>query len=120
VPVHVRHLQLVLEVGDGAQPAQHDLCALLARVLDEQSLEVVDLDARVLPDDVADHRDALLDGEERRLLRVVQHGHDDAVERAQAALEDADVSVRDRVERAGIDRDAHVRVARSSVTPVSP
>ena len=60
-PVHVRELELVLEVGERAQAAHDHLRAALLHVVDEQALEGVDLDARVAADRVADVLLALLD-----------------------------------------------------------
>ena len=79
--------------------------------LDRQPVEGLDLDpvgrragfAERRPDDV----DPLLDGEERLLSRVGEHADDDPVERSGRAADDVDVAVRDRVEGARVDRDAH-------------
>ena len=43
--IHVRELELVLEVGERAQAAHDDVGAALLHVVDEQALERVDLDA---------------------------------------------------------------------------
>jgi len=111
VAVHVRHLQLVLEVRDRAQAAQDDSGVLALAVVDEEPVEGVDLHAAGvfahLFDRLADHLDALVDREERVLARVVQHRDDDLLERDEAAPEDRGVAVRDGVEGAGVDGDAH-------------
>ena len=43
--------------------------------------------------------------EERRLLEVQQHRHDDPIEQPRAALDDVHVTVGQRIERARIDGD---------------
>src|SRR5688500_1974525 len=50
VPVHERHLVLVLEIADGAKPADEQTRTDVAREVDEQTLELAYLDARILPD----------------------------------------------------------------------
>ena len=73
-------------------------------VVDEQAVEGVDLDVRL----VREHRRA----RSRRARRIVNSGDfsaftrigdDDAVEQARAARDDVDVAVGQRIERAGID-----------------
>ena len=106
LPVHVGQLELVVEVGDRPQAAQHGVDAALAGVLDQQPVEAVHLDARVVLHRLEDEALALGHREERRLLRVVGHRDDQPVEQVQAALDDGDVAVGERVEAAGVDGDA--------------
>jgi len=111
VAVHVGHLQLVLEVGHGAQAAQDDGGVLALAVVDQQAVERVDLDARGVEAARLDGRardlDALFHGEQGLLLLVVEHGDRDAVERHQPALQDGHVPIGDGVERAGVDGVGH-------------
>ena len=61
----------------------------------------------------ADQRDALVDVEQRPLLRVVQDTDDEPIEEAGGTLGDVEMRVRHRVERAGKDR--HSRHASASL-----
>ena len=69
-PVHERHLELVLEVGDRAEAAHDDRRApTLLRVVDEQAGEGVDAAPAVPPVGLADDLHPLLDREERAASR---------------------------------------------------
>ena len=105
--VHLRHLQLVIEIGHGAQRANQHLGADSFRVVDRQAAELVDARARLeVADDLADYFDALVAGKQRRILvRIVGDRDDHFVENRDAAPDDVDVAVVDRVEAAGVDRD---------------
>ena len=108
-------LHLALEVADGAQAADDRSGATLAAQVDGQAVEGLDIDpvgrcAR-LRERLADDADPGLDIEQRRLPRVGQDGDDQGVEHVRGTLDDVEMAVGDRVERAGIDRD---RVHRSS------
>ena len=72
-------------------------------VVDEQPVERVDLDVRLVLEHGPDDVDALLHREERRLLGVDEDRDDDPVEQPRAARDDVDVAVRERIEGAGID-----------------
>jgi len=80
-----------------------------ARVFDEQPLEGVDLDVRVLAKHLADDLDPLGGGEERLLVLVDQHGDENSLEQVCASQDDIDVPVRNRVERTGKDCQATIR-----------
>ncbi len=45
--------------------------------------------------------------QQRRLARVLEDGDDDPVEHRDRPAQDVEVAVRDRIERAGVDREAH-------------
>jgi len=98
VAVHVGHLQLVLEVCDRAQAAQHHLDVLAAAVVHQETIERVDLDARLGAHGFADHVDAFLHAEQRLLLGVGEHRDDQAIDHHQTTFDDAQVTVGDRVE----------------------
>ena len=86
---------------------------LAASVVDEQAVEGVHFDVGGALEHLARDVDALRHREERRLLHVDQDRDDDAIEEARAALDDVDVAVGQRIERAGIDGDdAHVLSSR--------
>ena len=80
VTIHQRHLALVFEVGDAAQPAHDRRRAPVPGIVDEQALERLDLDARLAAAHLADHRHAFGDREVRAFLRVEQDRDDDSIE----------------------------------------
>src|SRR5499426_3639571 len=103
LPVHQRHLELVLEIGDGAD-APHDAVGALARdQVDQQSVEGHDAKVAEVRGGVVDHLEPLLHREERLLRRIGDDRDDELVEDLQAALDDIDVAVVDRIEHAWID-----------------
>jgi hypothetical protein len=112
VPVHQGHLELVLEVGHRAKPADRERRPHLAGEVDQQALEVPHLDARPLAgrqvaECLTHQRRALLEGEDRRLRGVDGHGDHQPVDELQAAYHQVQVPGGDRVEAAGVDRSAH-------------
>src|SRR5262245_28932385 len=56
----------------------------------------------MLPEHLTRDLDALVQREQRRLLRVHQNRHDNPVEQPRAARDDVDVPVRQRIERSRI------------------
>ena len=100
VAVHERHLILVLEVAHGAQAADEQARAALAREVDEQAAERPHLDPRLVGERGADQLHALLDREQRLLGGVVRDGDDQPVDELQAAVHEILVPARDRVEAA--------------------
>jgi hypothetical protein len=112
LPVHVGHLELGLEVGDRAQPADEPARADPGAQVHREPVERDDLDpvgvlGERLGDRGADRLHARVGGVDRRLPRIHQHGDDDAIEDGRGTAQHVHVPVRDRVERARIDRDAH-------------
>jgi hypothetical protein len=107
----VGKLHLDLEVADRAQAADDGGRIARSGELDRQAIERVDVDPLVRYvvrlEGGADDLDALLDRQQGRLLRIGQYGDDDRIEHRGGALDDVEVAVRDRVERAWVDRDAH-------------
>src|SRR5580704_4291563 len=105
--VHLRHLQLVVEIRHGAQRANQHLGADPFRVIDRPATALVYPRARLeVADDLADYFDALVAGKQRRILvRIVGDRDDHLVENGDAAPDNVDMSVVDWVEAAGIDRD---------------
>src|SRR5262245_12852259 len=102
LPVHQRHLELVLEVRDGTQPA-HDAIRLLALdEVDSEAVERGDAHAVHARRALVDELEALLDREQRRLGRVGDDGDDELVEDAEAPLDEVQVSVVHRIEHPGI------------------
>src|SRR5437764_12093358 len=106
LPVHERHLELVLEVRDGADAAHDAVGALAGDQVDEEPVERDDAQVRAHAEvrrRLVDHLEALLHGEERLLRGIGHDGHDDLVEDREAALDDVHVAVVERIEHPGID-----------------
>ncbi len=105
--VHLRHLQLVIEIRHGAQRANQNLGADSFRVIDRQPAELVHPRARLeVADDFADYLDALVTGKQRLILvRIVSDGDDHLVENRDAAPDDVNVAVVNRIEAAGVNGD---------------
>ena len=106
--VHLRHLELVVEVGDRPQALHDRLGAVLLGEVDEQALEELDPHVGEVRDLLGEHLLALLEREERlRLLRVADHRDDDVVEMARGPLDDVEVTVGDGIERARAQGGGH-------------
>ncbi len=73
------------------------------RVVDQQTLEGIDLDVGEVSADLAQHLHAFLHCEEGVLFRVEQQGNDKAAEQARSPLDEVEVAVGDRVEGPRID-----------------
>ena len=67
----MRELELVLEVGEGAQAADDDARLLADAEIDEQPLEDLELEAGRIPGGPTDELDPLL-GREQRVLADVR------------------------------------------------
>jgi hypothetical protein len=122
--VHLGHLELVLEVGRHPEALDDHVGAdLLGEIDDEHRLGVQDHgDAGEVPDRRLDHLAAHLELEQRLLARVAHRGHQDVVEQALRRLDDLEVPVVKRIERAGEERRPHeaVLARRATVTTVLP
>src|SRR6056297_903767 len=110
VAIHRCQLELVFEVRDRAQTAQNDAGPLL---LDEARQEIVETDdLDVLAATFTEHRSGQLDslGQRKRglLVGAFGDGDDHAPVHARGALDQIGVTVGQRVEGAGIDRDVVV------------
>ena len=81
--VHLRHLQLVVEVGDRPQALHDRLRAVVRGEVDDEALERLDAHVVEVADGLGQHLLALLEVEARLgLLRVAGDRHDDVVEMA--------------------------------------
>src|SRR5256885_1114908 len=69
-PVHVRHLELELEVRERADPAHDEASRRGVREVDLQAVEARDLDVAVLRAGLTHQLDALVGGEDRLLREV--------------------------------------------------
>src|SRR5262245_9232081 len=109
--VHGHHLELVLEVRHRSQAANDHARADFPREMDEQSVERVHLNGRPPVTGercgfAAQHRYALLDSEGLGLRRIVGDADHEMIDQLDRALDDIDVTERDRIERTGIEADA--------------
>src|ERR1041385_1946861 len=75
--------------------------------VDEEAAERVHLDARKSGDATLDQLHPLRDAEEGSLPFVLQHRDEDAVEEMRPATNDVEMTIRERIERAGVDGGAH-------------
>ena len=108
-----RHLELVLEIRYGAE-ALDDHAALLApRIVGQQLVGVLDLHVRDILRHTPQQLDALLRRKHRMLGAVDHHADGQPVEDPGGAANDVEVSVRDGVKAAGIDRRFHRDCSRS-------
>ena len=103
--VHERHLKLELEVGHRAQAADDHLGAPPLQVLDEQTVEGIDLDIRLIPEHVPKNFQPLVHGEQGLFFSVHQNRDRDAIEQPRAARDDVDMPVGRRIERSRIHRE---------------
>ena len=101
----MRHLQFVVEIGHRAQAADDDAGADALGVVDRQAAELVNPSPRLeVADGLADHLDPLVGREQRGILvRIVSYCDDHFLEDRDAAPDDVDVPVVDRVERPRVD-----------------
>ena len=105
--VHQRHLKLVFEVADGAQPAHDELRGVPSREVDREPVEGGDLDVRSeVRDRLFNLGHALVDAEEGCLPRVVEHADHQPIEKRGCPSRHVQVGVGHRIERAGKDGDA--------------
>src|SRR5262249_19463811 len=101
----VVHLELPLEVGDDAQALDHRLRAPAARELDDELGEDLDLDVLEVAKLVLEELDALLDAEQRVLVRgLADDPDDDPVEDLRRPRDDVEMAERDRVVAPWTDR----------------
>src|SRR6516164_2596310 len=105
--VHLRHLHLVLEVADGAQPLDHRGDPVGRTEVHQQAVEPLDPDVAVAAGDLAQHLHALVDREQAALGDVDQHRDDHLVVQARGAADDVEVTVGDRIKGTRTDYALH-------------
>ncbi|EGJ74489.1 hypothetical protein STTU_1700 [Streptomyces sp. Tu6071] len=96
--VHLGHLQLVVEVADGAQALDDGGDVALLAEVDEEPVESLDLDVAELGGHLADQFHALVDREEPALGLVDHHGDVHDVVELGGSGDDVEMTVGDRVE----------------------
>src|ERR1019366_1967346 len=104
--VHQRHLQLELVVTYRANPSQHGIGIFLDTVDDQQAFKNIDGDVVELGGHRLQHLLALFHFEQGLVLvEIAGNRHDQPVEEFAATMDQVEVSVRNRVERSGINSD---------------
>ncbi len=104
--VHLRHLQLVVEVADRTQSLDDRRDAVGRAVVDEQPVPGVDAHGGHLRRGLLEHREAFVDAEQRLLRGVVEHRDDDLVVQGGGPGDDVEVAVGHGVERPWADHPA--------------
>jgi hypothetical protein len=107
MPVHERHLILVLEIAHRTEPANEERGVDRAREVNQQSVESAHLNALLVGNDGLDEPDALVDAEGRRLRGVPGNGDVQPVDEAEAPHHEVLVPPCDRVEGPGVNGDPH-------------
>src|SRR3954452_18873222 len=105
--VHLRHLELVVEVADRPQALDDHLDRVGLAEVDDQPVEAVDDDVAVLLRRLAEHLGALLEGEHPLLRGVHADSDDDLVVQVAGAADDVEVAQGDGVEGPGADGASH-------------
>jgi hypothetical protein len=123
--VHAGHLELVVEIADGAEAADDHGRVDAAGEVDEQAVEALDLDlgAGALGDGGglgADELDAFLEREHGALAGIDGDADDQAVNEPGGAGDDVHVAVGDRVEGAGVDAHEAAGLRHRAARPRSP
>ena len=90
----------------------------MPRIIDEESLKRVNLNARLIAEDFADCGDPLLSSKERSLLHIYENGDNNPVEKFRPTFNDIDMAVREGIEGTWIDRKPRC-LARHRVTRVA-
>jgi hypothetical protein len=119
LPVHQRHLELVLEVAHRAESPHHHRRSDLLGELHQQSVERLEGDPRLVAHHGLEHREPLGDREQRLLGRIHRDRDDHPVGQREAPADQVLVALRRRIERARVDRDA-CHGAWQKVRAVSP
>jgi hypothetical protein len=108
VTVHAGHLELVLEIGHGAQAAQQDAALHRAHEVRQQGVEADDFDVVMVRQRTARKLYAQLQRQRRSLRWTLCNAHHYLFEQRCRPVHQVDVTIGDRVEGARIDSDATV------------
>src|SRR5258705_7378001 len=109
VSIHQRHLELVLEIADGAEPANVERGAHFFGKIDEQAFERSDFDAFLVRSRESYELDTLFNRKQRFFCRVDCDGDDEMIDELAAPPDQILMAPRDRVEAPSIDgRGYHV------------
>src|SRR3989304_3987241 len=105
LPVHVRHLELVLEIGNGPEAPDHHVRIHLSHVFDEKPPEGVHLHVGVGASEFPEHAEPLGRREHGVLAQVFRHCHDHPGKDPRRPVDDVEVAERRGVERPGVHCD---------------
>ena len=106
MPVHARHLQLEVEIGNRPQPADQDAGLQLGEKIDQQPGKTLDPGVGVRGQHLAQDLHTFVDLEERLGFGgVVEHRHHHLVEKLQAAKDQIQMTGMERIERSRINPD---------------
>src|SRR5260221_737911 len=111
--IHPRHLELILEIGDGAQPADDHGGADRHREMHQQIVECTDLDPLMGAvgeggDLLAHDGDALLGRKDRPLAGIAGNADDQFIDQPGRSQDDVGMPVGDRVEGARVNAYPHL------------
>ena len=109
--VHAGHLELVLEVGNGAQSAHDDAPVLFTHEILQQPGETAHADVRIVTQDFARDLDAFLDGKEGLLSAAVRNADHHPVKQTGGTTHQILVSAGEGIERSRIDGSDHFCIA---------
>src|SRR6185369_5135780 len=111
--VHLRHLQLIVEVADRAQAFDDRLDAVGPAEVDQQPMRRLDDDvggaSRMISNGLPDEVHPFVHGEQRVLVLVDPDGHHDLVKQLAGSQDDVEMAVRDGVEGTRTDSPPHDR-----------
>ena len=105
VAIHQRHLELVLEVGHGSQPANDRACPDVSRVLDDKPVELLYAHAIEVTQHALQHLEALFTTERTRFRHVTRHCDHHLVEQRKTPMHQIEVAVGHGIEAGREERD---------------
>ncbi|MNZ20600.1 hypothetical protein D3C78_376560 [compost metagenome] len=107
LPIHVRQLEFVFEVGHCPQPTQEDVGALFLGKMRKQGGEADDFDIGQVPGDLTGQRYPLFQREQRVFLRAGCHCDDHVVEQPRGALDQVAMAFGNGVESTRVQHSVH-------------
>lgn len=116
-PVHQGHLELSLEVADGAQALDDNLRPLASSEINQQPAEAFHLDIFQVGARLSQHLLPFGHREKRCLGRILRHGHNNFVEEGRRPLHDIQMPICHGVEAARVDGSLQVSPSSFSARP---
>ena len=93
ITVHTGQLEFILEVGDGAQPAQNDTRLLLDHEIHQQVVKAADFDIPYVCQHFPRQRHAGFEGKGSALVRTRCNRHQHTVEQSRSPLDQVRVAI---------------------------
>ena len=106
-PVHQRHLKFKFKIRNGAQTADDRSGFFRSGEFDKQSFELGNSHIVDLASGLSQQIQTFLQREKRLLLVIMRHGHNDFIKQFPRTLNDIEVTVRHRIETAGVNGGSH-------------